>query len=143
VILFLDANVLFTAAYSPTGISRALIDLADAGICALSISAYALEEARRNLELKKPEKIPDLERLLRVLIIVPEPSPDKVQWAQGLPLPPKDAPVMAAAIACGADILVTGDHRDFGHLLGTEVRGVKVLAPREALKAVLDEQNSK
>lgn len=141
--LFLDANILFTAAYSPAGISRALFDLANAGICALSISAYALEEARRNLELKKPEKIPDLERLLHLLTIVPEPSPDKVQWAQGLPLPLKDAPVMAAAVACGADILVTGDHRDFGHLLGSDVQGVKALGPREALEAVLDEQNSK
>ena len=31
--IFLDANVLFTAAYSPAGVARALFDLADAGHC--------------------------------------------------------------------------------------------------------------
>jgi uncharacterized protein len=135
--LFLDANIIFTAAYSPEGRARALFDLADAGHCSLCATAFALEEARRNLSRKAPEKLPGLERILPLLTIVPEPSPAKVTWAQGLPLPMKDAPIMAAAVVCAAHILVTGDRRDFGPLFGVSVEGVRVLSPREALGEVL------
>ena len=135
--LFLDANVIFTAAYSPEGVARALFDLADAGHCALCTSAFALEEARRNLALKAPVKLSGLERILPPPTIVPEASPEKVTWAQGLTLPMKDAPIMAAAVACAADILVTGDRHDFGHLFGQSTKGVRVLSPREALEEVL------
>lgn len=135
--LFLDANVLFTAAYSHEGRARALFDLADTGFCSLCTSAFALEEARRNLTLKAPAKLTGLERIIPSLTIVPEPSPDKVTWAQSLPLPMKDAPIMAAAVAYAADILVTGDRRDFGHLYGKSVGKVRVLSPREALEKVL------
>ena len=135
--LFLDANVLFTASYSPEGRAGALFDLADAGCCFLCTSAFALEEARRNFALKAPAKLSGLEHILPLVTIVPEPSPDKVTWAQGLPLPVKDAPIMAAAVVCAADILVTGDRRDFGHLFGQSIEGVRVMSPREALGEVL------
>ncbi len=135
--LFLDANVLFTAAYSPKGIGRQIFDLADAGYCSLCTSAFAVEEARRNLALKAPEKLAGLTELLSSLAVVAEPSRDKALWASSLPLALKDAPIMAAAVACGADLLVTGDRRDFGHLFGKEIEGVWVLCPREALAEIL------
>lgn len=135
--LFLDANVLFTAAYSPEGTGRALIDLAGAGCCSLFTSAFAVEEARRNLALKAAAKLPALESILPVVTIVSEPPPDRTKWAQGLPLPLKDAPIMAAAVVCAVDILITGDRRYFGHLYGTTVEGVRVLSPRQALQEVL------
>lgn len=138
--LFLDANVLFTAAYSPDGRARGLFELADAGHCSLFTSAYALDEARRNLARKAQAKLPEMERLLPLLSVVPEPAPEKAAWAQGLPLPMKDAPIMAAAVACAADILVTGDRQDFGHLFGKNVEGVRVLSPREALAELLKAQ---
>jgi hypothetical protein len=53
-------------------------------------------------------------------------------------LPSKDAPILAAAAACCADWLATGDRRDFGHLFGQRALGVLLLAPREALAALLD-----
>jgi|WetSurMetagenome_2_1015567.scaffolds.fasta_scaffold158508_2 uncharacterized protein len=132
--LFLDANIIFTAAYSPEGSSRFLFSIAETGAVTLCTSRYALDEAKRNLALKAKDKLPTLEKLLPHLAIVPEPHPDKVAWAALLPLPPKDAPIMAAALSCKADILVTGDRRDFGHLLGTTCEGVLVLEPTETLK---------
>ena len=33
-------------------------------------------------------------------------------------------------------IFVTGDHRDFGHLFGQVLEGVKVLTPADTLEAV-------
>ncbi len=135
--LFLDANVLFTAAYSPDGISRDIFYLAEAGYCSLHTSAFALEEARRNLALKAPVKIPTLNRLLSQLTIGAEPPPAIVQLALKIPLASKDAPIMAAAIASAVDILVTGDRRDFGHLFGKNTEGVRVLSPKEALEELL------
>jgi len=138
--LFLDANILFTAAYSPRGLSRAILDSAEALSCPLFTSGYALEEARRNLALKAPAKVPELDIIIPRLVIIPEPSPEQVRRAIKLPLALKDAPVMAAAAACGADILITGDRRDFGHLFGEIVEGVRVLPPREALDMILKRQ---
>ena len=47
--LFLDANVLFTAAHNPRGKAALVIELGRQGHWDLYSSAYALEEARRNL----------------------------------------------------------------------------------------------
>jgi predicted nucleic acid-binding protein len=48
----------------------------------------------------------------------------------------KDAPVLAAALQGKVDIFVTGDRRDFGHLFGQVLEGVKILTPADALDAV-------
>ncbi|HJV36356.1 PIN domain-containing protein [Geomonas sp.] len=135
--LFLDANVIFTAAYSPNGVSARLFALAEAGFCSLCSSAYAIDEAKRNLLLKTPSKVSHLSHLLPFITIIPEPSNQSFQHAMNFSLPAKDAPIMAAAILFAADILVTGDTRDFGHLFGKTVEGVIVLRPRDALEHLL------
>ena len=134
--LFLDANVIFTAAYSAHGLSRGLFRLAAVGKCALCTSAFAHEEAVRNIHNKAPEKLADLAVLMKQVEILPEPHPKWVTWAAALPLARKDAPVLAAALQGKVDIFVTGDRRDFGHLFGQVLEGVKVLTPADALEAV-------
>jgi predicted nucleic acid-binding protein len=58
--IFLDANVLFSAAYlENSGLAR-LWQLDDAELLS---SAYAVEEARRNLALDRPQALARLERL--------------------------------------------------------------------------------
>jgi len=136
--LFLDANILFTAAYSPEGVSRSLFALAAAGSCFLWSSRFACEEARRNIELKAADRLSDLEELITRVSVTPEPSPDAIIAAGPHGLPGKDVPILAAAITCAADILITGDRRDFGPLMGKTVAGITVLAPREALARLLD-----
>jgi predicted nucleic acid-binding protein len=108
--------------------------MAETGIITLCTSLYAMDEAKRNLALKAAEKLPSLEKLLPYLIIVSEPQPEVVKWAALLPLPSKDAPIMAAAVSCKADILVTGDRSDFGLLMGTTAEGVLVLEPAETVR---------
>jgi predicted nucleic acid-binding protein len=132
--LFLDANIIFTAAYTRQGASGLLFSIAGTGAINLCTSHYALDEAKRNLALKAADKLPALEILLPHLTIVSEPQPEKVAWAALLPLPGKDAPIMAAAVSCKADILVTGDRRDFGSLLGATTEGVLVLGPAETVR---------
>jgi predicted nucleic acid-binding protein len=135
--LFLDANVLFTAAHNPGGRSAAIFQMARAGACSLVSSPHALEEARRNLRLKYPSATDALERLLTAGSVEPEPPSKDVAWAleQGLPL--KDAPILAAAAQARCDVLVTGDRTHFGHLYGRRFRGVEVLSPADALARLL------
>jgi hypothetical protein len=51
-------------------------------------------------------------------------------------MPAKDVPILAAA-AAGADLLITGDRRHFGHLFGRTLEGVTVLGLAEALRQLL------
>jgi len=134
--LFLDANVIFTATYSAQGLSRGLFRLAAAVKCSLCTSAFAHEEAVRNLHKKAPDKHADLTTLMQQVDILTEPHPRWVAWAERLPLAGKDAPVLAAAIQGKADIFVTGDRRDFGHLFGQVLEGVKILTLAATLEAV-------
>lgn len=125
--LFLDANILFSAAYREGSPVELLFALARAGHCTLLTSAFAQEEARRNITAKKPERLETLEGLLRQVALVGEPSAAAVASAEKHGLPPKDAPILAAAVLAKADVLVTGDRTHFGHLYGTAVEEVLVL----------------
>lgn len=133
--LFLDANVIFSAAITPDGVSRSLFELASIGDCELITSGFALDEARRNARLRYPEYSPEIESLLDNLRLIPEAPGRRVRSAeQHVTL--KDAPILAAAVDSGAQILVTGDGRHFGHLYGTTVDGLVILPLREALAFV-------
>jgi predicted nucleic acid-binding protein len=116
--IFLDANILFSAAHDPESRSAALITFAiHSGRVALLTSAYALEEATRNLELKRTESLGRLAHLLKSVQIVPEASSDAMQAALKQSLPPSDLPILAAALHANAQYLVTGDRTHFGHLM--------------------------
>ena len=135
--LFLDANVIFSAAHREEGRSQALVALARAGLCELLASAHALEEARRNLELKSAGFERRLGNALEHTRVVPEAPAAVVEWARAQGLPLKDAPILAAAVQAHADLLVTGDSRDFRHLFGRVLRGTRVVSPATALDLVL------
>jgi predicted nucleic acid-binding protein len=136
--LFLDANVLFTGAQNPQGRSAALAELARRGACTLLSSSHAVEEARRNLRRKYPGALGALDRLLRDVAVGEEAPPPLLTWAIEQSLPPKDAPILAAAVAQRADMLVTGDRTHFGPLYGRSLRGVHVVSPAEALARLLE-----
>jgi uncharacterized protein len=111
--VFLDANVLFTAAHNPQGKAALLFAIASAGFLQLATSRYALEEARRNLARKYPDCLARLDDFTRALRLAPE--NDRVPSPAGLPA--KDQPIYRAARACQADVLLTGDLNDFGFLM--------------------------
>lgn len=119
--LFLDANILFTAAHNPKGKAALVIELGQAGLWQLVTSAYALEEARRNLALKFPDRLEQLDALAQGLRMSPDAADANTtrEVATSCPvgLPDKDCPIYRAAHACRADILLTGDLRDFGFLM--------------------------
>ena len=136
--IFLDANVLSSAALRTDTPLRSFFRLADAGVCDLSCSQFVLDEARRNIAHKSPERSSDLEQLTARVAVCQEGTPDDVDWAHSTGLPEKDAPILAAAARAQADMLVTGDRADFGALYEQKWRGVEILPPRTALERVLD-----
>lgn len=136
--LFLDANILFSAAYREGSAIELLFALARAGHCSLLTSAFAMEEARRNIAIKKPDRLAVLDGLLRLVTLTPEPSAGGIEAAAKHRLPQKDAPILAAAALARADALVTGDHTHFGHLYGTEVEGVFVVTVAMAFEKMTE-----
>jgi predicted nucleic acid-binding protein len=126
--LFLDANILFSAAYRE---QSGLLKLWNMKSVDLISSQYAIEEARRNLDsYEQRERLAEL--LLKVITIY--------HWAtEGIILPDhitlreKNIPILVAAIAANADYLLTGDMRDFGQFFGKVIEGVIILPPSDYL----------
>ena len=136
--IFLDANVLFSAAVTPDGRSSALIELCGPAGHVLLASRHAISEARRNLERKRPDALDGFDRLVvPVVDEVPEPPAALVRRGAEAGLPDTDAPILAAAMACTADLLVTGDRRHFATLFGQHFHGVLVCSLADAIALLL------
>lgn len=132
--IFLDANVLFSAARSDGAMRELLRLLIDAGH-ELHADTYVVEEARRNLAAKASGAEATLAEILstvRVATFVADRTMER-----SLPLPEKDRPVLAAAIRLKCEILVTGDRTHFGALYGMSLHGVTVHSPRTLAETVL------
>lgn len=127
-VLFLDANVLFSAAYRVESPLRELWTLPDAE---LVTSECALEEARRNLSgIDQRRRLEELERGVRLIH-------ESGSWAlpPDVVLPEKDRPILSAALVSGATHLITGDQAHFGAWYGAQVGGVTILRPATYLRA--------
>ena len=124
--LFLDANVLFSAAYRPGAGLLQLWKLNDVVLCS---SRYAFEEARVNLAGE--------DQRVRLAGLVAS-----LQWFEaahrelprGVVLPEKDVPIVLAAMAARATHLLTGDVRHFGTYFGRKIEGIAIVLPGEYLK---------
>jgi predicted nucleic acid-binding protein len=137
--LFLDANVLFLGGYSFSSPVHELFALARLGRCELVASGFAIEEARRNLAVKVPEgALQAFNDVLANVALVAEARAPALQLAAVAALSDlSDVPILAAAIQCRADVLVTGDRRAFGRYFRTASAGVEILVLRDALRRVL------
>ena len=129
--LFLDANVLFTAAHNPDGKAALIIALGAEGFWELCTSALAEEEARRNITVKYPAMLTHLDALLKSMLRATE------QPAAPFPsgLAEKDRPIFQAALGCKATHLITGDIAHFGSFMGNPARtlGIIVITPAQFL----------
>jgi|SRR5450631_29233 predicted nucleic acid-binding protein len=124
--LFLDANVLFSAAYRPNAGLLRLWRLKNVVLCS---SRYGLEEARINLADKDQQaRLITLSRPIHLFEAGPGPLP------RGISLPEKDAPILLAAIAAEATYLLTGDVRHFGPYFGKKIAGITIELPGEYLR---------
>jgi uncharacterized protein len=124
--LFLDANVLFSAAYKPDARVRKLWNLKGVALCT---SRYALEEARVNLaEESQRQRLLDLVEVFSFFEAADYVLPP------GIALPDTDVPILLAAINARANYLLTGDFKHFGSYFGRKVGGVTIDSPARYLK---------
>jgi uncharacterized protein len=134
--VFLDANVLFSAAYR-----------SDAGLCQLwevpdlelVTSAYAVAEVRRNLD--SPERRTTLETLLQSVQVLATTAGDP-RLKLPIELAEKDRPILVMAVAARATHLLTGDVRHFGRYYGQIVAGVHILPPAAYLRGRRPEEDA-
>ncbi len=124
--LFLDANVLFSAAYRPSAGLLHFWNLKNVVLCS---SQYALEEARINLS--DDAQRGSLARLGRNIQLF---DTTAHQLPAGISLPEKDRPILLAAMDARATHLITGDLRHFGPYFGKKIEGILIVTPSHYLK---------
>lgn len=126
--MFLDASVLVAASRSPTGGSALTIEVCQSRRFRAAVTARILLEARVNIADKSGET--ELVRFYQQLAALnPEmaPPPSENRLEECIPLTTKkDAHVLAAALKCGAEYLLSLDRR---HLATSTVQaaGLPVL----------------
>ena len=133
--IFLDANVLYSAANSPNGLNAAIFEVADNredvelvankyvwGEAEINLMDRSLSQARARLQTLVEDR----------LTISPMPPFELTQHLKPRVPDPADAPVLAGAVSAEADWLVTSNSNDFECLYETTVEGVLVLRPKSA-----------
>ena len=134
--VFVDADVLFAGAASPSehGASLVVLRMAEITLVEAIASQQVIVEAERNLVKKLPKVLPAFRLIVdRSLQVVPDPRPvDLVPytgWAD-----PKDLPILVAALREGCPWLVTFNVRHFqpGH------PDVAVMQPGEFISCIRD-----
>lgn len=108
--LFLDANIIFTAAHNPTGKSALIIELSRKGHWRVASCSLAFREAERNLGIKSPSAERALRGLSRIISLVPT----VLTGDCPIMLPDKDRPIILSALQAKCTHLLTGDIKDFG-----------------------------
>ncbi len=133
--VFLDANILFSAAFTNGAVRRLLHDLTAAGHTCVA-DGYVWEEARRNLAVISAEAVAELHRITAGIELHSH-FAGAGAHAVEIDLKEKDRPVLASAMALSCGALVTGDRTHFGRLFGATVSGVSIHSPRSLAEAVL------
>jgi hypothetical protein len=134
--IFVDADVLFAGASSPSehGASLLVLRMAEITLVEALTSEQVIAEAERNLAEKLPQALPAFRLIAsRCLRVVPDPSVTDLQPYRGL-ADAADLPILVAALREGCPWLVTFNVRHYqpGH------PGVAVLRPGDFLLRVRD-----
>ena len=135
--VFLDANVYFAGAASPTGGSALIFQLVLTGRIEVTASRLVLREAEHNLRRKRPPKdLKVFHQFLKHAKLRIVRTPPETAWKpyEGV-IHPKDVPVLAAAVASKAAYLVTLDRRHFlTKAVSDAVPGLVILTPGDFLR---------
>jgi predicted nucleic acid-binding protein len=126
--LFLDTNVLFSAAYRGRSGLLKLWEVPEAQVIT---SRYAAAEAHRNLSTRKQQT--RLDAILEKTELIDESDPRTVNDEERLP--EKDRPILRAAVLGKATHLITGDFSHFGRFFGEPLQGVIIMPPADYLRS--------
>jgi len=115
--VFLDANVWFAAAVSPTGGSAMLLALCQEGQCEATATRLILQEAEQNLRAKAKFRDAALVRFYRLIAapglqVVSNASREETAIYTAI-VHAKDTHVLAGAHKAKADALITLDRKQF------------------------------
>jgi predicted nucleic acid-binding protein len=113
--VFIDSDVLFAGAASPTdhGASLLVLRLAEITLVEAFVSEQVITEVERNLAAKIPQALPAFRHLVsRCVIIVPDPDRNDLAAYEAL-ADPKDIPILAAAVREKCSWLVTFNTRHY------------------------------
>ena len=132
--IFLDANILFSAAYDPRSSHYVLIQTGQEAGWVFITCDWAWLEAERNLFLKRPSAL----RNLRILSRWVETIPAVTEGNCSLHLPNKDKPIFLSAVQARATHLLTGDFKDFGTHMNKphKTRGILIQSPAQFLNSL-------
>jgi predicted nucleic acid-binding protein len=109
-IVFLDTSVIFAAALSARGSARDLIHAASSRNARLIISSFVIREVERNLTAKALAALEAFHGFRALPIDIVEPRADLVRDIATI-IEPKDAAIVAGAIASTATYLATYDRK--------------------------------
>jgi uncharacterized protein len=129
--VFLDANILFSAAKEGNLIGKLLSVIVAHGTCLTN--QYAIEEAKKNITSKRYGTIEELQRVLSLVTIG-----NQLLYRVPVPLKDKDIPILAGAIALKSTHLLTGDMKDFGCYMGSVIEGVRIVTPKMMADILVD-----
>jgi uncharacterized protein len=132
--IFLDANILFSAAYTDGAIRALLKMIREEGhVC--WIDSVATEEATRNIHIHRPRALHELELELRACSQAAT-LPIYPAQLDIVDLPESDRHILLAAISLRCDRLLTGDKKHFGSLYNKTIQGVTITSPLQLHKVL-------
>jgi hypothetical protein len=88
-------------------------------------ASYVAQEVRRNI--CRDEHRLRFEIMMRSTLIVPDPT--SLTLPDGVALPAKDVPVLAAALQARCDYLLASDRKDFGPYYSRNILGCIIQHP--------------
>ena len=120
--IFLDANILFSASADGSA-TRLLLDAALKYADECITCPHALEEAKRNIETKRPQQSSGLEKIIQSISVS-----NAFYNDFSIDLPQQDIPILAGAIGAQCTHLWTSDKKHFGALYGKSIHGVRIVS---------------
>lgn len=128
--IFLDACILFSAAKSGSLIPSFLTRLKE--VSSLVSNQYAIQEARRNIEIDFPEHLATWNALVDDLEVTQTST-----YLPSICIREKDRPILEGAVSAQCSHLLTSDKRDFGPFFGKRIGGVKIVSPEQLAKELV------
>jgi len=119
--VFLDANILFSAADKKSATRKLLDKLLEKAEAVTNLHAW--EESLRNIQLKQENNYKEIFKLKDRIIFT-----NAFYKNFDMHLPATDIPILAGAIGSKCTHLWTGDKKHFGKYFGKAIHGVKIVS---------------
>jgi putative PIN family toxin of toxin-antitoxin system len=128
---FIDSNILISAGLFPNSVPAKALEKAVTPPNVAIISDYSLDETHRVINKKFPNKVADLELFIyRTLFTVELISTPTNEEDDIVVRDADDIPIVRAAQAANADVLITGDK----DLLESDITNPQIITAAEFLK---------